>query len=178
MNNAEAIDTTIERVELLYQTLTGHRPPPQGDSPYATMPPERSPEEHVEEQIDRLNDSLRQFSHAPEPRPRWIPPLAVWEGPHETVLRLDVPGVRREQVRLSWSAGALEVRGERMPEPNGGNGLQPRYVESSYGTFERVVPVPAGTKPDEVLARFTDGVLEIRVPRPVGRRETRDLHIA
>ena len=107
---AERIDDLIGQVESFYRSITGQdAPPTRGDAPYAPIPPERDPERHLAEQVDRLLASLGHLSPGTPPATGWIPPMSLWETPSEVWICLDLPGVTREAV-----PGA-----SCMPRPNG-----------------------------------------------------------
>jgi HSP20 family protein len=167
------IDVTIQQVEQLYRAVTGKDipPPPNGDQPN-TIPPEREPVQFVSEQIDRLVDLLGQRpgeTPAPEARPLWQPPATIWEENEEIRVALDVPGIRRDAIQITLTGGSLLIRGQR-PAPWKGPEASTRAwaVERPYGAFQRVVPLPPGTQPDQVTAELSEGVLEIRIARSPG----------
>ena len=76
------------------------------------------------------------------------------------VLRAEMPGIDPEKdVEVSIDGDVLTIRGERQEEEKDRN----RH-EFHYGSFTRSITLPRNTKPDDVTASYTDGVLEIRVP--------------
>jgi HSP20 family protein len=161
----ERIDDLIGQVESFYRSLTGQDAPPTRDVPYAPIPPERDPERHLAEQVDRLLASLGHHSPGTSPTTAWIPPLSLWETPSEVWICLDLPSVTREAVQIRvLSRGTLEVSGERRaPRFNGGT--RRVYDEAPRGSFRRVVSLPPNVAADHIEARLRDGTLEIRVPR-------------
>jgi len=166
MLQTETIDETIGQIERLYRTLTGREVPALGEQPYSTIPPERAPEDHVSEQLDRLVESLSEFSGRPSAFARWTPAISVWESPKELLICVDLPGVSREAIRLSVTQGMLEVTGERQSRPsNAADQSKLLYVEHPKGTFRRVIPLPPGVTVEELQAQMREGVLEIRMPR-------------
>ena len=135
----ETIDQAIQQVENLYRKVTGKDAPPASEQPYQAIPPEKAPEQFVTEQVDRLLDALGRIG-GPTRSPSWSPPLALWEGGNEIVVRLDLPGVPQSSVQVRASSGRIEVSGHRNPRPQDRNPpLEPRYIESIYGEFRRVV---------------------------------------
>jgi hypothetical protein len=54
LRESQNIDSAIDQVERLFRSVTGHDAPPVGEQPYATIPPEKNPEVHIQEQVDRL----------------------------------------------------------------------------------------------------------------------------
>lgn len=162
------IDDTIREVERLYKSVTGSDVPPEGESPFAAIPPEVDPQRYVEAQVERLTQLLASqpgLARAPGTSTlttSFVPPLTVFDGEKERVYRLDVPGVRRKDVEVSLASGALVVRGTRSLDHE--DGLRPRWRETHEGRFERVMPLPRGVGDDELRVSLKDGCLEIRVP--------------
>jgi HSP20 family protein len=166
----EPIITSVERV---YQTLTGSTPPPPPEEAYAPIPVERDPGEYVSQRFETLLDALErpQLSRALS----WSPPLTVWESDNELVLCVDLPGVRRDDVELTFEAAVLTVRGRRATDHNG---ARLRMIERPLGPFERRVLLPARVDSAQPTARLEDGVLEVRLGKrradaASGRREIR-----
>ncbi|THJ37712.1 Hsp20/alpha crystallin family protein [Candidatus Frankia alpina] len=80
------------------------------------------------------------------------------------VVRAEMPGIDpARDVEITVAEGVLSVRAERHEEKtektDGGY-----RSEFRYGSFSRSLPLPAGTKDDQVVATYKDGILEIRVP--------------
>jgi HSP20 family protein len=178
MIETPSIDAAIEQVERLYTSVTGHAAPTIADKPYAIIPPERIPEEHVQEQVDRLIQTLARFSETPATEPEWKPALAVWEARDEFRMVFDLPGVERDGVRVTVNQGMLEVSCSRPQTSDKDDGaLQLRYAEHPFGKFRRLVPLPQGIKLDQLSAEIRDGVLEVRVPKSAEAVEGKTLTI-
>jgi len=161
----ERIDDLISQVERFYRSLTGQDAPPTRDVPYAPIPPERDPERHLAEQVDRLLASLGHLSpEAPLAAPGWTPPMTLLETRTEMWICLDVPGMTRDAIQIRVSRGMLEVSGERRPPRFDGEARR-LYDESPRGQFRRVIPLPPHTAIEHIEARLREGTLEIRVPR-------------
>ena len=94
----------------------------------------------------------------------WTPALDVIESKEAIVLKLDLPGMKSEQVDIEVHDGVLTVKGERRFEDTVQEGQYYR-LERSYGHFQRSVTLPKAIKADEIKATFVDGVLAIRVPK-------------
>ena len=161
----ERIDDLISQVERFYRSLTGQDAPPTREVPYAPIPPERDPERHLAEQVDRLLLSLGQLSpEAQLTTPGWTPPMALLETRAEMWICLDMPGVTRDAIQIRVSRGLLEVSGERRP-PRVNGEARPLYDESPRGPFRRVIPLPPHAAVEHIEARLREGTLEIRIPR-------------
>lgn len=105
-----------------------------------------------------------QFSRGEEAA--WNPEIDVFERNHRLVTKVDLPGLKKEDVRVDVTDGYLAIRGERNREHEE-TGKEFYRCEREYGTFYRAVPLPEGVKLDDVKATFADGVLEVSVPMPV-----------
>src|SRR5207247_11185567 len=156
----------ISQVERFSRALTGQDAPPTREVPYAPLPPERDPERHRAEQVDRLLLSLGQLSpEAPLTTPGWTPPMALLETRVEMWICLDMPGMTRDAIQIRDSRGLLEVSGERRP-PRGNGGARPLSDEEPRGPFRRAIAPPPHAAVEHIWAWLRDAALEIRL-RPV-----------
>jgi HSP20 family protein len=179
MKETEPIDNAIDQVERLFRSITGRDTPPVGEHPYATIPPEKNPEEHIQEQIDRLMEKLAELSGSPGVGGTWNPPVSLWEGKNEVLVTLDVPGISREGIQVTVNRGILEIAGSRQvraPEEDGPFHL--KYIEHPHGKFRRTLPLPLGAHTEGLEARVRDGVLEISIPRDPGVTDAKTIHVA
>jgi len=155
------IDQTVERMEQLYRAVTGRDAPPP-ETEYAPIPAEKDPAEYVER---RLNYLLELLGAAPQTAraTAWIPPMSVWESDKEILIRVDLPGVSREQVQVTSQDNVLTVSGTRRDsnDPQ----FRPRTRECPSGPFRRVMFVPAGLRSTEPSAEMKAGVLELRIKK-------------
>jgi HSP20 family protein len=166
-------EDAIGKVSHLYRTVTG-RDMPVTETPYAPIPAERDPVQHVQEQMDRLIGLLGP-GNTPRTAMPWSPPIAIYESPSEVVVAIDVPGTSRDRVGVHVESGALVVTGKRAPSPANGETL--RHAEVRFGDFRRVVPLPFGLRTAEMTARLDGGVLEVRIPRD-GANGVRQVSVA
>jgi len=94
---------------------------------------------------------------------RWAPEIEAFERKGEFVVRADLPGMTRENIKVEVSEGDLVIQGERKEEKE--QKEKGYYTcDRTYGSFYRAVPLPEGVKADEAKATFKDGVLEIAMP--------------
>jgi len=98
-------------------------------------------------------------------RPRedtdWFPAVDLTETEQEYVFDVDLPGLKPEDVQLRVDPAGLSISGRRMPKPRGGKRVR---TERPSGVFVRQLPLPKDAH-GEILGTFSDGVLELRVPR-------------
>ena len=95
----------------------------------------------------------------------WSPEIDVFEKDNRLVTKIDLPGMKKENVKVEVTDGHLAISGERKSETEETKDSVYR-CEREYGGFYRAVPLPDGVKLDDVKATFADGVLEVSVPLP------------
>lgn len=84
----------------------------------------------------------------------------------------ELPGLKKEEVKVEMMADALVIHGERRNEAREDHEGFHRF-ESSYGKFYRAIPLPEGVKRDAVKAELGGGVLRIHVPVTEVTKNTR-----
>jgi HSP20 family protein len=103
---------------------------------------------------------------------RWSPAMDLLETEDHFVLRADLPGMREEDVAIELEDNVLTVSGERKADhEENGEGFY--RVERAFGSFSRSLTLPRGIDAEAVNAGFTNGVLEVRIPKPEERKPTR-----
>jgi len=94
----------------------------------------------------------------------WMPLTDIIEGKDNYVLKLDLPGVSKNDVKISYSDGQLMISGERKQEKESKDSKYHR-VERSYGKYYRSFTLPQKIQEDKIDAEFKDGQLTITVPK-------------
>jgi HSP20 family protein len=102
----------------------------------------------------------------------WMPPVDVWETQDQLVLSFDLPGIPEDKIAVELEDSVLTVSGERERTTERSSERFYRF-ERRYGTFSRSVTLPQGVREDGIEAAYTDGVLEIRVPKPEEQKPKR-----
>jgi HSP20 family protein len=95
----------------------------------------------------------------------WLPSLEIVERGGKLVIRADVPGLTKDDVKVEIRDDALTIEGERRQEREEKRKGVYRS-ERSYGRFYREVPLPEGTDVAQAKASFKNGVLEVTIPAP------------
>ena len=100
----------------------------------------------------------------------WQPQVEVFENDGELVVRAELPGLKKEDVKIELTDDGLTIHGERRSEHEE-NGEGYYRSEFSYGSFHRRVALPEGANSDDATAKFHDGVLEVTMTarKPVAR---------
>ena len=96
----------------------------------------------------------------------WAPEIDVFERDNRLVTRVDLPGLKKEDVKVEVVDGHLAISGERQSDTAEKKDNVYRR-ERSHGSFYRAIPLPDGAKFEDVTATFGDGVLEVSVALPV-----------
>jgi len=97
--------------------------------------------------------------------PIWAPKVDVVTKNNQLITRVDLPGMKKEDVQVEVTDGHLMLSGERKKETKEEKDNVYRE-EREYGSFCRTVPLPKGVKAEDVKASFANGVLEVSVPLP------------
>jgi HSP20 family protein len=79
-------------------------------------------------------------------------------------IRLDLPGLKKEDIEVTYQDGVLTVRGERKQEEREEKDGTVVRQERYRGTFERTLRLPEKVDAARISARFEDGVLELDLP--------------
>lgn len=94
-----------------------------------------------------------------------FPPVNLWAGTDSIAVTVEVPGIEPDAIELSVKDDVLTIAGERQGSgPDDGKAWHRQ--ERVHGRFHRVVQLPFRVDPEQVQARFRDGVLEIDLQRP------------
>jgi HSP20 family protein len=94
----------------------------------------------------------------------WSPLTDISEDEDSYKLKLDLPGVKKEDVKINYENGQLSISGERKQETEKKNSKYHR-VERSYGKYFRSFNLPSKIQEDKIDAEFKDGQLTITVPK-------------
>lgn len=95
----------------------------------------------------------------------WTPSTDVYEKDGELVVKAELPGVDKDQIDVTVENGDLIIQGERKGEDEVKDEDYYR-MERFSGSFYRRLPLPDGVDADQITADYTDGVLEVHVPKP------------
>lgn len=95
----------------------------------------------------------------------WAPSVDIEERKDEMLFRLELPGVRPEDVEVTVEKGVLTIRGEKRTERKEGDEAKWHLVERTYGSFHRAFRLPDHLDDERVEASFEHGVLTIRAAK-------------
>lgn len=127
----------------------------------------------IQGEVNRLFDSFFDAPARAERGPRrWVPAMDLLETDDAYVLRADLPGVHEEDLTIEFEDRTLTVAGERKSAVEAEREGYHR-IERSWGAFSRSLTLPEGVDGDAIAARYENGVLEVRVPKPLQRQPRR-----
>ncbi len=95
---------------------------------------------------------------------KWFPALDMVEEKDQYVFKADLPGMKKEDIKIALENGVLSIEGERKSETE----HKDRNVcrcERTYGRFIRAINVGTGIDQNKIKANYKDGVLEVIVPK-------------
>jgi HSP20 family protein len=121
---------------------------------------------NIQQSIGRLFDD--RFLRLPEERGE-LPsslmfPVDIQDKGDSLVVKAEVPGLKREDIKISFSDGRLSIQGERKKEAREENARFLR-VERSYGNFYRSFNIDVPVEQDKITASYRDGILEVNLPK-------------
>lgn len=88
----------------------------------------------------------------------------VFEDENRLVVRVEIPGMEKEDIEIEVLDDALMVSGEKRFSRESSEGRW-RVMQCAYGSFRRVVPLPMSVKADEARAAYRNGVLRVELPK-------------
>ena len=132
----------------------------------------------ITEELDRAFGVAPDIVGLPQLYPRmWAPNLEVFERDDKFFVRVDLPGLKKDDVKIEVSHDELTIEGERkLAKEEKEEGFY--RTERSYGTFYRRIAIPEHVKGEAATATFKDGVLEIEMPTiPIPEAKKRTVEI-
>lgn len=152
---------TLDEVKEVYRRLFGTAPPEIDPVSYIPFPPGVDP-------LPFVSGEVRQLKRLTEEAPAmirpisWMPRADTFAAKDGYVIEVEIPGVARQDLKVSVIAGEVIVRGERKaPETEGE--VRPLAIERPWGSFERRFQLPPGCSAESVSARCHEGMLELRI---------------
>jgi HSP20 family protein len=88
----------------------------------------------------------------------------VFEDDQRVVVRLEIPGMNKDDIEIDVQDNALVVRGEKQFEREGSEGRY-RVLQCAYGSFRRTFPLRAAVDAGRAQATYRNGVLRVELPK-------------
>ncbi|MHB1685917.1 MAG: Hsp20/alpha crystallin family protein [Ignavibacteriaceae bacterium] len=126
---------------------------------------------NVEKEFNRLFKSFgNRFGFLPDSREDeyenavWMPLTDISEDKDNFVIKLDLPGINKSDVKISFTGGQINISGERKQEKETKDSKFHR-VERTFGKYYRSFTLPQQIQEDKIEAEFKDGQLTITIPK-------------
>jgi HSP20 family protein len=99
----------------------------------------------------------------------WSPRADVSESSEAYIIKAELPGVNKNDVKITLRENVLTIKGEKKQEKEEKDKNFHR-IERSYGSFQRSFSLPSGVNSDKIGAAYKDGVLTITLPKAEGAK--------
>jgi HSP20 family protein len=128
--------------------------------------------QRLRDRVGRLHAALQEATEAEDPLASgtWAPPVDLCETEKMISIRVELPGVTAEEVRIGLCNTKLRISGEKKRRPNRRKILSYLCSERSFGKFERIVPLRWTFSIREASAELSNGMLYIYLPKIEDRR--------
>ena len=131
---------------------------------------------NVQREVGRLFDDMRGQAPTQSGDETWVPAVDIEEQGEEYLVAVDLPGLRREDIKVTVKDNVLFISGERrqerIEEP-----ADHHLTERAYGCFQRAFSLPRTVEAAKIRANYSDGVLKVSVPKAEEARQ-RDIEVA
>ena len=118
----------------------------------------------MQREIDRMFDHFRGGVADDTNGATWIPAVDIVEQNGEFIVKTELPGVDRKEVKITVQDNVLTITGEKRQEAQK-EGRNYTRVERSFGTFQRSFTLPTTIASERIEASYNDGVLTISLPK-------------
>jgi len=116
----------------------------------------------LHEETGKMLDSFFQGRGEPA-EGDWTPAMDVAEKEDEIVLTAEIPGMNKDDIKITVKDDVLTITGEKKQEERE-EGENWHRVERTYGSFKRMISLPS-VNSGKVEATYKDGVLRVRLPK-------------
>jgi HSP20 family protein len=133
---------------------------------------ERLELQRLRDRVGRLYAALQEATEAENPLASgaWAPPVDLCETEQAISIRIELPGVTAEQIKIGLTNNKLRIWGEKKRRPNRRRIIGYLCSERSFGKFGRIVPLRWTVSIRDATAELTNGMLIIRLPKIQDRR--------
>jgi HSP20 family protein len=133
---------------------------------------ERLELQRLRDRVGRLFAALQEATVAEDPlaSETWAPPVDLCETKESIVLRVELPGLAAEHIKIGATSSQLRIWGEKKRRKPRNKILSHLCSERSYGKFSRIVPLRWSVSIQEATAELGNGILTICLPKVEDRR--------
>ena len=126
------------------------------------------------ELLNRSSGALTHFINGAKARdaegsaldfPKWgMLAAETWETAGSVIVRVEVPGMKREDLDIRVHGSTLRIRGEKR-SGNDHGGSRYHLMERAYGRFERSIPLPHNVDSARIETAYKDGIVTVILPK-------------
>jgi HSP20 family protein len=133
---------------------------------------ERLELQRLRDRVGHLFAALQEATEAENPLASgaWAPPVDLCEANDAIWIRVELPGVGAEQIKIGITSSQLRIWGEKKRRVARRRVISYFCSERSYGKFNRIVPLRWSISVRESSAQLDNGILLIRIPKMEDRR--------
>ncbi len=114
--------------------------------------------------MERLFDSFFGKYSVEEYEGLWSPPVDIEETENDIIVRVELPGMKKEDIKIRTTGDSITISGEKKHEAEE-KGKHFHRIERAYGRFERTIDLPVEVEPDNAKATYENGVLTVTLPK-------------
>lgn len=117
---------------------------------------------NLQSEMDRMiGDAFGRLPRRAEPA-EWAPAIDAITEDRNLIIKAELPGMKREEVDISFHEGVLTISGEHKEEEEE-KGSRYLIRERRYGSFRRSMSLPEGVDENDIKASFKEGVLQVTI---------------
>jgi HSP20 family protein len=125
---------------------------------------------------EEMDQMFAQTAQVPGNGAEWVPAIEVKQKDGKLRMTAELPGLKKEDLKVHIDGDSLVVEGERKQEKE-----EKRegyyHSERSYGKFYRSILLPENAQTDQTAAQFNNGVLEVTIPVPEAKAKRKDVPV-
>jgi HSP20 family protein len=141
--------------------------------PFSAWEPFRELEDMHNRLVSFFNRRLPLLEEFPEAEEltlaAWTPRVDIVEDDKEYLINVELPGVKKDEVKVSVKDRVLSISGERKSEKEE-KGRKYRRTERTYGAYVRSFTLPEDASGEKLKADFGDGILKVHIPKEEGAK--------
>jgi HSP20 family protein len=118
----------------------------------------------IQDEINRMFEDCACSTEGEKGISRLFPPADVIENKDSFIVRAELPGLKKEDIKVTLQNNVFTINGEKRKEQEEKNQTYHK-VERSYGTFHRSFELPVQVNPNDIKAEFKDGILTVELPK-------------
>lgn len=122
--------------------------------------------DEMQNRLRRLFDEGFSTGVAPMEPLGWVPVVEIIENANEIILTAELPGMKEENIEVTFEDDVLVLRGEKKEEVReDADDRRYHLWERTYGAFRRAFTLPRSIDATKIVAEFKDGLLVVNMPK-------------